>query len=201
MRIHDIIIRVLDVVGSLIGLLISILPILLISFQVTKDGGPIFFKQVRIGKNGEQFLMWKIRSMVVGAEIMKQNLIGSSDVQGMFKMKNDPRVTHVGKFIRQHSLDELPQFWNVLKGEMSLVGPRPALPEEVTRYSKRDKKRLQVKPGITGLWQISGRSDVDFDTMIKLDIQYIENRSLKLYLIILLKTIRLMLPNTTNGAY
>lgn len=194
-------IRLLDILGSLVGLLISAAPILVISIIVKKDGGPIFFKQKRIGKDGNPFMMWKIRSMVVEAEALKETLIERSDVKGMFKMKNDPRVTSVGRFIRKYSLDELPQFWNVLKGEMSLVGPRPALPDEVDNYSPKDKIRLTVIPGITGLWQISGRSDVDFNEMIELDIQYIASRNVWNNIVIICKTLVMLLPGSKNGAY
>ena len=198
---QNIFIRILDVIGSLLGLLVSVIPVILIAIQVKKDGGPIFFKQERIGKSGESFMMWKIRSMVTNAEEIRQELLEQSDVDGMFKMKEDPRVTKIGKFIRRHSLDELPQFWNVLKGDMSLVGPRPALREEVEKYPKRAMLRLNVKPGITGLWQVSGRSNVDFDTMIDLDLKYIANQSLWGDIVILCKTFLLMFPSEKTGAY
>lgn len=145
--------------------------------------------------------MYKIRSMVVEAEDLRNELLAQSDVDGMFKMKDDPRVTNVGVFIRKHSLDELPQFWNVLKGDMSLVGPRPALIEEAETYSEVAKQRLKVKPGITGLWQVSGRSDVSFDTMVELDLQYINNRSVWQNGVILFKTMILVFPSEKNGAY
>lgn len=201
LRVQNILIRLLDIIGSLVGLLISVVPVILIAFQVKKDGGPIFFKQERIGKCGKSFMMWKIRSMITNAEEIRQKLLEQSDVDGMFKMKDDPRVTKIGKFIRRHSLDELPQFWNVLKGDMSLVGPRPALREEVENYPKRAMLRLNVKPGITGLWQVSGRSNVDFDTMIDLDLKYIANQSLWGDIVILCKTVLLMFPSEKNGAY
>ncbi|MDG9734137.1 sugar transferase [Leuconostoc pseudomesenteroides] len=198
---QNIFIRILDLIGSLLGLLVSVIPVILIAIQVKKDGGPIFFKQERIGKGGEPFMMWKIRSMVTNAEEIRQDLLEQSDVDGMFKMKEDPRVTKIGKFIRRHSLDELPQFWNVLKGDMSLVGTRPALREEVEKYPKRAMLRLNVKPGITGLWQVSGRSNVDFDTMIDLDLKYIANQSLWGDIVILCKTVLLMFPSEKTGAY
>ncbi|AET30711.1 MULTISPECIES: sugar transferase [Leuconostoc] len=201
MRVQNILIRILDIIGSLLGLLVSVVPVILIAIQVKKDGGPIFFKQERIGKCGKPFMMWKIRSMITNAEEIRQNLLEQSDVDGMFKMKEDPRVTKIGKFIRRHSLDELPQFWNVLKGDMSLVGPRPALREEVENYPKRAMLRLNVKPGITGLWQVNGRSNVDFDTMIDLDLKYIANRSLWGDIVILCKTVLLIFPSEKNGAY
>lgn len=201
MRVQNIFIRILDVIGSVLGLLVSVIPVILIAIQVKKDGGPIFFKQERIGKCGGSFMMWKIRSMVTNAEEIRQELLEQSDVDGMFKMKEDPRVTKIGKFIRRHSLDELPQFWNVLKGDMSLVGPRPALREEVEKYPKRAMLRLNVKPGITGLWQVSGRSNVDFDTMIDLDLKYIANQSFWGDIVILCKTVLLMFPSEKTGAY
>ena len=201
MRTQNVFIRILDVIGSLLGLLVSVVPVILIAIKVKKDGGPIFFKQERIGKCGEPFMMWKIRSMVTNAEEIRQELLEQSDVDGMFKMKEDPRVTKIGKFIRKHSLDELPQFWNVLKGDMSLVGPRPALREEVEKYSKRAMLRFNVKPGITGLWQVNGRSNVDFDTMIDLDLKYIANQSLWGDIAILFKTVLLIFSNEKNGAF
>lgn len=201
LRIREFVIRLIDIVGALIGLVISALPVLITSLFVKRDGGDLFFKQERVGLHGKRFIMWKIRSMVVDAEIIRQDLIAQSDVNGMFKMKDDPRITPVGKFIRKHSLDELPQFWNVLKGEMSLVGPRPALEEEYKKYTELEKERLKVKPGLTGLWQVNGRSDVDFDTMIALDLDYIARRSVWLNITILAKTVWLILPSDKNGAY
>lgn len=201
LRVREFAIRLVDIVGALIGLVISTIPVLIISLFVKKDGGNVFFKQERVGLHGERFVMWKIRSMVVDAEIIRQDLIAQSDVNGMFKMKDDPRITPVGKFIRKHSLDELPQFWNVLKGDMSLVGPRPALEEEYEKYTEVEKKRLKVKPGLTGLWQVSGRSNVDFDTMIALDLDYIARRSVWLNIAILMKTVWLIFPSDKNGAY
>lgn len=201
LKIREFAIRLIDIVGALIGLIVSAVPVLIISLFVKKDGGNIFFKQNRVGIHGDRFVMWKIRSMVVDAEIIRQNLIAQSDVDGMFKMKDDPRITPIGKFIRKHSLDELPQFWNVLKGDMSLVGPRPALEEEYEKYTEIEKKRLKVKPGLTGLWQVNGRSNVDFDTMIALDLDYIARRSVWLNIAILAKTVWLIFPSDKNGAY
>lgn len=201
LKIRESAIRLVDILGALIGLFVSAIPVLIISLFVKRDGGNIFFKQQRVGLHGKRFVMWKIRSMVVDAEIIRQELIAQSDVDGMFKMKDDPRITPVGKFIRKHSLDELPQFWNVLKGDMSLVGPRPALEEEYEKYTELEKKRLKVKPGLTGLWQVSGRSNVDFDTMISLDLDYIARRSVWLNIAILAKTVWLIFPSDKNGAY
>lgn len=200
-KVRESIIRFIDIVGALIGLSLSAVLILIIGLFVRRDGGKVFFKQNRVGLNGKRFVMWKIRSMVVDAEIIRQDLIAQSDVNGMFKMKDDPRITPVGKFIRKHSLDELPQFWNVLKGDMSLVGPRPALEEEYEKYTEVEKKRLKVKPGLTGLWQVNSRSNVDFDTMISLDLDYIARRSVWLNIAILAKTVWLIFPSDKNGAY
>lgn len=195
-------IRFLDFCLAICGLIFSIIPIVIIAMLIKiDDGGPVFFKQKRVGLNGTIFLMYKIRSMVIEAEELRSGLLVKSDVKGMFKMKNDPRVTNIGVFIRKHSLDELPQFWNVLKGDMSLVGPRPALIEEVETYSEKAKERLRVKPGITGLWQVSGRSDLSFNDMIELDLLYINNRSVLNNIIILFKTIMLIMPSKKNGAY
>ena len=146
LKVRESAIRLVDIVGALIGLFVSAIPVLIISLFVKRDGGNIFFKQKRVGLHGKCFVMWKIRSMVADAEIIRQELIAQSDVDGMFKMKDDPRITPVGKFIRKHSLDELPQFWNVLKGDMSLVGPRPALEEEYEKYTELEKKRLELNP-------------------------------------------------------
>lgn len=195
-------IRFLDFCLAICGLIFSIIPILIISILIKiDDGGPVFFKQKRVGLNGTIFLMYKIRSMVIEADELRNGLLVKSDVEGMFKMKNDPRVTNIGVFIRKHSLDELPQFWNVLKGDMSLVGPRPALIEEVETYSEEAKERLRVKPGITGLWQVSGRSDLSFNDMIELDLLYINNRSVWENVRILLKTMILVFTSDNNGAY
>lgn len=201
LKVREFAIRLVDIVGALIGLIISAVPVLIISLFVKKDGGNIFFKQERVGLHGKRFVMWKIRSMVVDAEAIRQDLIAQSDVEGMFKMKNDPRITPVGKFIRKHSLDELPQFWNVLKGDMSIVGPRPALEEEYKKYTEVEKERLKVKPGLTGLWQVNGRSNVDFNTMIAFDLDYITRRSVWLNIAILAKTVWLIFPSDKNGAY
>ena len=144
--------------------------------------GPLFFKQKRVGKNGRYFTIYKFRSMYIDAEERKKELMAQNEMKGaMFKMKNDPRITKVGRFIRATSIDELPQFWNVLKGDMSLVGTRPPTIEEFQEYSPYHKRRLALKPGLSGLWQVSGRSDIsDFEDVVKLDLQYIDNWSLAL---------------------
>jgi exopolysaccharide biosynthesis polyprenyl glycosylphosphotransferase len=184
--------RLIDIVGSTIGLsLLSILFILVaLIIKLEDPKGPIFFSQKRVGKNGKEFKMYKFRSMVSDAEEKLQELLKYNETTGaMFKMKNDPRVTKIGKFIRKTSIDELPQLFNVLKGEMSLVGPRPPLPREVEQYTKYDKQRLLVTPGCTGLWQVSGRSNIGFKEMVKLDIEYIRNRNVFFDLKIIIKTI------------
>ena len=166
--------RLFDIVAAICGIVI-LSPLMIIIAVLIKgeDHGPIFYKQVRVGKNGKTFKMYKFRSMFVNADKMLDKLKEQNDVDGpMFKMKDDPRVTKIGHFIRKHSLDELPQFFNVLKGDMSLVGPRPPLPTEVAEYSEYDKQRLYVIPGCTGLWQATKRNEVGFNGMIDLDLQY-----------------------------
>ena len=153
------------------------------------DRGPVFFRQVRVGKNGHQFSLWKFRTMVVDAEQRKDELATLNEGAGvLFKMRRDPRVTKAGGWLRRYSLDELPQLFNVLTGDMSLVGPRPVLPAEAARYADHMRRRLVVKPGITGLWQVNGRSDLAWDEAVRLDLRYVENWSLALDLQILWKT-------------
>lgn len=194
--------RLLDIVGSAFALLISS-PLMLGTAIAIKldDGGPIFFSQQRIGLHGKPFTMYKFRSMVTNAEELKKKLAeenGQTD-RFIFKMKDDPRITKVGRFIRKTSLDEFPQFFNVLKGDMSLVGPRPALPEEVARYGSLYSARLLVKPGITGPWQVSGRSDLSQKQSEYLDVSYIENWSIAGDLAILAKTVLVVFRGT--GSY
>lgn len=194
--------RFFDFFASLIGLIIFV-PLFLIvsiSIKIEDPKGPVFYSQIRFGKNGKPFKMYKFRSMVVGAEDRLKNLLNKNEVDGaMFKMKFDPRVTKVGRFIRKYSIDELPQLLNVLIGDMSLVGPRPPLPREVKNYSNYDKQRLIVKPGCTGLWQISGRNDVGFSEMVELDLEYINKRNFIFDLYILMKTVGVFIK--PNGAY
>ena len=194
--------RLLDIVVSAFALLISS-PLMLGTAIAIKldDGGPIFFSQQRIGLHGKPFTMYKFRSMVTNAEELKKKLAeenGQTD-RFIFKMKDDPRITKVGRFIRKTSLDEFPQFFNVLKGDMSLVGPRPALPEEVARYGSLYSTRLLVKPGITGPWQVSGRSDLSQEQSEYLDVSYIENWSIAGDLAILAKTVLVVFRGT--GSY
>ncbi len=171
--------RIIDILGSIIGLLL-LSPILIITAIVIKldSKGPIFFIQERVGKNGEYFNMYKFRSMVIDAEEKLYQLKDKNEMSGpMFKMKNDPRVTRVGSFIRRTSIDELPQLFNVLKGEMSLVGPRPNLPREVIKFTDYQKDKLLAQPGITCYWQVMGRNNIDFEQWIELDVKYVRERS------------------------
>jgi len=194
--------RCLDVAGALAGLGFTVFLFPFIALAIRLDSpGPLFFGQVRVGENGRLFTCWKFRSMYRDAERQKKELIRLNEMNGaIFKIRNDPRVTRVGRFLRRMSLDELPQFWNVLRGEMSLVGTRPPTPEEVAGYEYKHRKRICIKPGITGLWQVSGRNDIrDFDEVVRLDIEYIDQWSLWLDVKILLKTFRVLLAR--DGAY
>jgi exopolysaccharide biosynthesis polyprenyl glycosylphosphotransferase len=162
--------------------------------------GPAFFRQERIGKDGKPFTMWKFRSMVVDAESLREKLLEQSDRDGlMFKMRSDPRITPIGAWMRKHSVDELPQLINVLTGSMSLVGPRPPLPEEVAEYGDDVRRRLLVRPGLTGLWQVSGRADLSWEESVRLDLRYVDNWSLATDLLILWKTVRAVIRG--GGAY
>lgn len=182
--------RVIDVVCSLVGLLVLSPVLIVISILIKLESdGSIIFSQDRIGYKGEKFKMYKFRSMVVNAEELKKKLAEQNEMSGpMFKMKNDPRVTKVGKFIRKTSIDELPQLINILKGEMSLVGPRPSLPKEVKEFEPWMMERLEVKPGLTCYWQVSGRNDIDFEDWMKLDIKYVRERSFLLDIKLIFKT-------------
>ncbi len=190
--------RVIDVIGATLGLLILGGPlILLLGIVWAQDGAWPLFVQTRVGKDGRRFRMWKIRSMHVGAEALLPAVLPLNEVGGLaFKMREDPRVTPLGRWLRRSSLDELPQLVNVLAGDMSLVGPRPALPEEVCRYSAQDRRRLAVPSGMTGLWQVSGRCDLPFDQWIALDLHYVDHWSLWLDLVLLART----LPAVWSGA-
>ena len=193
--------RVLDLAGSLAAFLLLWPVFLGIAVLVKLDGGPVFFRQTRIGLNGRPFKMLKFRSMVVNAEALLKDLLANNEkASGVtFKMKDDPRITKIGRFLRKSSLDELPQFWNVLVGEMSLVGPRPPIPREVALYTQSDRRRFLVKPGITCLWQvgerhggvfeIGDRNSIDFPEQVSLDVRYIECHSFWGDIWILLKTV------------
>lgn len=184
--------RMLDIVGALVGLAITVLIFPFVALAIKLDApGPILFGQERVGFGGRTFKCWKFRSMYVDAEQRKGELLGRNEMKGaIFKIKEDPRITRVGRFLRKTSLDELPQFWNVFKGEMSLVGTRPPTPAEVAQYQNWHRRRISIKPGITGLWQVSGRNQiVDFDEIVRLDLHYIDNWSLWFDLKILLRTL------------
>ncbi|MGF2082637.1 sugar transferase [Enterococcus casseliflavus] len=194
--------RGIDIFGSSLGLIVLSPLFLVVGYMIKKEDsdGPIFFSQDRVGKNGEVFKMYKFRSMCIDAEARLALLLEHNEVEGaMFKMKDDPRVTKIGKFIRKTSIDELPQLWNVFRGDMSLVGPRPPLRREVDEYTEYDKQRLLVKPGCTGLWQVSGRSKLGFNEMVELDLRYINQRSLLNDWKIIFKTIFIILKS--NEAY
>ena len=194
--------RMLDVASSAV-LLVLLMPVFLVVAVAIRleDPGPILFKQKRVGRWGQLFTMWKFRSMYTDAEERKKELMARNEMEGgvIFKMKDDPRVTKVGRIIRKTSIDELPQLWNVFKGDMSLVGPRPPVPQEVDQYSLSDRRRLEVIPGITCIWQVSGRSDIPFDQQVELDVQYIQSQSFWTDIKILLKTVPALLFGT--GAY
>ena len=193
--------RGFDILTSGLALiLLSPLFLILIVLIKREDGGPAFYSQERIGKNEKPFKMWKFRSMIVNADKMVEQLEEQNEIDGaMFKIKDDPRVTKIGHVIRKYSLDELPQLWNVLKGDMSLVGPRPPLPSEVAEYTDYDKQRLLVIPGCTGLWQVTERNEADFDEMVWLDIVYINHSGLWEDLKLIIKTVLVMIH--PNGAY
>ncbi|MBN1980005.1 MAG: sugar transferase [Chitinivibrionales bacterium] len=184
--------RIFDLVGSIVGMTVFLIlyPVLAILIKAASPG-PVFFKQVRVGKNGKRFIIYKFRSMYLDAEQRKKELEKYNELNGaVFKMKNDPRITPIGKIIRRLSLDEWPQFINVFKGEMSLVGTRPPTPDEVSEYKKWHHRRMSIKPGITGLWQVSGRNAItDFNEIVKLDLKYIDSWSIWLDTMIILKTI------------
>ncbi len=182
--------RITDILCSLFGLLV-LSPIFLIVGILIKleSKGSVIFSQERIGKDGSVFKMYKFRSMVSNAEELKDKLCHKNEMSGpMFKMKDDPRVTKIGKFIRKTSIDELPQLFNVLKGDMSLVGPRPSLPKEVEKFDNWMMTRLEVKPGLTCYWQVSGRNDIDFEDWMKLDIKYVRERNTLVDIKLIFKT-------------
>lgn len=194
--------RCVDITGALCGiiLLLFLFIIIAIIIKIEDPKGPVFFKQKRIGKDGKEFYMYKFRSMVTDAEERLKDLLKYNEISGaMFKMKEDPRITKIGKFIRKTSIDELPQLWNVLRGDMSLVGPRPPLPREVAEYTTHDMQRLLVVPGCTGLWQVSGRNDLDFHQMVELDLRYIKERNFMFDVKIILKTVKVLLGS--DNAY
>jgi exopolysaccharide biosynthesis polyprenyl glycosylphosphotransferase len=184
--------RVIDVIGALVGLLVlfPVMVLVAVAVKLEDPKSPVLFRQDRSGRYGRRFRMWKFRSMVADAEERKSELDAQNEMSGAaFKIADDPRITRVGRLLRRSSMDELPQLWNVLMGQMSLVGPRPLIPREERGYERWQLRRLSVRPGITGLWQVSGRNDVDFDTWMMLDMQYLDNWTLALDVRVLLKTI------------
>lgn len=192
---HVITKRIIDICGAIVGLIICGIVSIVLVPMIRKDGGPAIFSQTRIGKNGRYFTFYKFRSMRIDAEAIKEQLMEKNTMQGgMFKMDNDPRITKIGYLIRKTSLDELPQFWNVFIGDMSLVGTRPPTVDEYEKYTPEQKRRLSFKPGITGLWQISGRSKItNFDDVVKLDVAYIDDWTIWKDIEILLKTVKVVL--------
>jgi len=194
--------RAVDLVGSTLGLLV-LLPLLMIAALAVKvsSPGPVFYVSERVGRDGRPFRMMKFRSMAHGAHDSRatHHHLNIHDSGPVFKIRDDPRVTRVGRFLRRCSIDELPQLWNVLRGDMSLVGPRPPLPEEFLLYGARERRRLDVKPGITCIWQVSGRSDLDFETWVDMDLAYIDTWSLRLDARLLGRTVAAVL--TGRGAY
>ncbi|EOU1878370.1 sugar transferase [Clostridium perfringens] len=183
--------RLIDILGAGFGLIIlsPVFLIVAIAIKVEDSKGSILFSQKRVGQYGKEFNMYKFRSMVSNAEELKAKLMEQNEMSGpMFKMKHDPRITKVGKFIRKTSIDELPQLINILKGEMSLVGPRPSLPKEVAKFESWMLERLEVKPGLTCYWQVMGRNDIDFEDWMKLDVKYVHDRNLWLDIKLIFKT-------------
>lgn len=182
--------RVFDIFCSVIALIVLSPLFLATAIAVRSDGGPAIYSQIRIGKSGEPFIMYKFRSMCVDAEKMLDDLLVHNDLEGpAFKMKEDPRITKVGKFIRKYSIDELPQLINIIKGDMSIVGPRPPLPREVEQYNEYQNQRLLVKPGLTCYWQTYGRSSLSFDDWMIMDMHYIQRRCFSLDIQLIIKTI------------
>lgn len=199
--VQDALKRTIDICGAGLGLLLlsPLFAALALAVRV-ESKGPAFFKQERVGLNGKTFTMWKFRSMVQNAEDIRKTIEHQSERDGVcFKMKQDPRITKTGRFLRRFSLDELPQLWNVFQGDMSLVGPRPALPQEVAQYSMEDRKRLKGKPGLTCIWQVSGRADIPFEQQVKMDCDYLNRRSLLLDIQLLFQTLSAV--TSGRGAY
>jgi len=201
MSLYDLIKRTVDVLGASAGLLLSAPIMLGVAIAIKLESrGPILFRHPRLGKDGRPFVMLKFRSMSPEAPLLQEQLLQENEVPGpVFKIRSDPRVTRVGRIIRKYSLDELPQLWNVLRGEMSLVGPRPPIPDEVARYHPWQRERLAVKPGLTCIWQVSGRSDIPFDEWVQMDIEYVRTRGLLMDLKLLLLTVPAVI--SARGAY
>ena len=198
---YELIKRTVDVLGASAGLLLSAPIMLVVAVAIKLESrGPVLFRHPRLGKDGRPFVMLKFRSMYQDALAIRQQLFAENEVPGpVFKIRSDPRITRIGHIIRKYSLDELPQLWNVLRGEMSLVGPRPPIPDEVTRYYPWQRERLAVKPGLTCTWQVSGRSDIPFDEWMQMDIEYVRTRGLLMDLKLLLLTVPAVI--SARGAY
>ncbi|AWV72449.1 sugar transferase [Latilactobacillus curvatus] len=199
---YRIIKRIFDIIASLVGLILlsPLFLVLAILIKTDDPAGGVFYSQTRLGLKQRTFKMYKFRSMCTDADEKLKNLLKYNEVEGaMFKMKEDPRITKVGKFIRKYSIDELPQLWNVLIGNMTLVGPRPPLEREIKDYTDYDWQRLMVKPGCTGLWQVSGRNSIGFHEMVEIDLKYIKKSSLVYDLGILFRTVKIMIM--PNDAY
>jgi exopolysaccharide biosynthesis polyprenyl glycosylphosphotransferase len=193
--------RMFDIAASATALLV-LSPLLLVVAAIIKltDGGPVFFLQERVGLHGAHFGMLKFRSMVMNADALKDTLLAHNEMQGgvVFKMKNDPRITPIGRFIRKFSIDELPQLLNILRGDMTIVGPRPAVPREVAQYKVWQRRRLSVRPGLTCYWQVSGRNEIGFDEWMQLDLKYVDTWNLRIDLELIWKTFPVVL--TGRGA-
>lgn len=198
---YDVIKRIIDITISGLALIILIPLFLVVAILIKVEStGRVIFPQDRVGKDGEIFKMYKFRSMVANAEELKRKLILENEATGpMFKIKNDPRITTIGRFLRRTSIDELPQLFNVLKGEMSLVGPRPSLPEEVEKFDLWMLRRLDVKPGLTCYWQVMGRNSIEFEEWMKLDVKYVNERTLWIDIKLIFKTFSVLLGD--NNAY
>lgn len=184
--------RSMDIIGSAIGLILLSPIFILVALAIKKEEprGSVFFTQERCGKDNKSFKMYKFRSMVSNAEGLLEDLKEKNEMDGpVFKIKEDPRITRVGKFIRKTSIDELPQLFNILMGDMSIVGPRPAIPHEVAEYNDYQKQRLLVKPGLTCIWQVSGRNSIGFDEWVDMDLEYIEKRNLWIDIKLIFKTV------------
>lgn len=193
--------RMVDLTAALVVLLLA-LPIIVVTAVVLRlaDGPQVLYRQTRIGHRGRPFQMYKFRTMIPGADQLVIDLRGNNEADGLlFKIRHDPRVTPIGRHLRTLAIDELPQLWNVIRGDMSLVGPRPALPDEVARYDDRIARRLDVKPGLTGLWQVNGRHELSFDEYVGYDLHYVDHRTPLLDMKIVLKTIPALL--TRRGAH
>ena len=192
--------RAIDILGSLAGLIFlsPLLLIVAIAIKIEDPKGKVFFSQNRCGKDNKEFPMYKFRSMVSNAEELLEELKSQNEMDGpVFKIKEDPRITKVGKFIRKTSIDELPQLFNILRGDMSIVGPRPAIPHEVAEYNSYQRQRLLVKPGLTCIWQVSGRNSIGFDEWIEMDLEYIEKRNLWMDIKLIFKTVGVLFGDET----